>query len=130
MEILTAPFETKDVGTEGGFSGNASVFGVKDLAGDVIEPGAFRKSLSKGPSRVKMLWSHNPSEPIGVWTELREDSRGLYAKGQLLLSVQRAKETHSLLKARVLDGLSIGFRTSPGDTDYDANTRTLKSIDL
>ncbi len=60
---------------------------------------------------VKMLWQHDPARPIGVWDEVREDGRGLYVKGRLLLEVQAAREAHVLLQAGAIDGLSIGYRT-------------------
>ena len=58
-----------------------------------------------------MLWQHDPTRPIGVWDEVREDARGLYVKGRLLLEVQAAREAHVLLQAGAIDGLSIGYRT-------------------
>ena len=58
-----------------------------------------------------MLWQHDPARPIGVWDEVREDARGLYVKGRLLLEVQAAREAHVLLQAGAIDGLSIGYRT-------------------
>ena len=60
------------------FEGYASLFGVPDGAGDVVAPGAFAASLRKRPpSRVRMLYQHFAHEPIGVWEQIREDSRGL-----------------------------------------------------
>ncbi len=64
--------------------GYASVFGAVDQGGDVVEPGAYQASLDRLASsgrRVKMLWQHDPTQPIGVWDEVREDGRGLYVKG-------------------------------------------------
>jgi Escherichia/Staphylococcus phage prohead protease len=58
------------------FEGYASLFGVPDGAGDVVAPGAFAASLRKRPpSRVRMLYQHFAHEPIGVWEQIREDSR-------------------------------------------------------
>ena len=58
-----------------------------------------------------MLWQHDPTKPIGVWDEVREDGRGLYVKGRLLLDVQTGREAQALLVAGAIDGLSIGYRT-------------------
>lgn len=90
--------------------GYASLFGATDQGGDVVERGAYAKSLSAG-RRVKMLWQHDPNEPIGIWDEVREDERGLYVKGRLLDSVARAREAAVLTRAGAIDGLSIGYRT-------------------
>lgn len=78
---------------DGHFSGYASVFGVPDLGRDVVVPGAFAASLARrGAAGVRLLFQHDPAEPIGRWLSLREDARGLFAEGQLNLAVQRARE--------------------------------------
>lgn len=97
---------------DGHFTGYASVFGVPDLGGDVVVPGAFSASLARrGAAGVRLLFQHDPSEPIGRWLSLREDARGLLVEGQLNLAVQRAREVDALMRGGGLDGLSIGFRT-------------------
>ncbi len=97
---------------EGRFSGYASLFSAADLARDIIAPGAFAASLRRrGAAGVRMLFQHDPAEPIGVWEELVEDGRGLFARGRLASGVRRAREVLALLREGALDGLSIGFRT-------------------
>jgi Escherichia/Staphylococcus phage prohead protease len=94
------------------FEGYASLFGVPDGAGDIVAKGAFRASLRRRPvSQVRMLYQHSAHEPIGVWTTIREDVRGLYVRGRLTLDVTRAREVRSLIRDGALNGLSIGFRT-------------------
>jgi HK97 family phage prohead protease len=116
------PLETKFCGLSGGLAlkdgaeiaGYASLFGAADQGGDVVQKGAYGGSLArlaKLGSGVKMLWQHDPTRPIGVWDEVREDGRGLWVKGRLLLEVQAAREAHVLLQAGAIDGLSIGYRT-------------------
>ena len=96
---------------DGHFTGYASVFGVPDLGRDVVMPGAFSASLARrGASGVRMLWQHDPAEPIGLWLALAEDARGLRVEGKLNPSVQRAREVAALVREGALDGLSIGFR--------------------
>ena len=96
---------------DGHFRGYASVFGVPDLGRDVVERGAFAASLARrGPTGVRMLWQHDPAEPIGAWLALTEDAKGLRVEGKLNLSVQRAREVAALIADGALDGLSIGFR--------------------
>ena len=95
-------------------AGYASLFGSTDQGGDVVQAGAYGASLSrlaKAGRGVKMLWQHDPTRPIGVWDEVREDGRGLFVRGRLLLEVQAGREALVLLKAGAIDGLSIGYRT-------------------
>ncbi len=94
--------------------GYASLFGRRDQGGDVVEPGAYAaslKALAGSGRRVRMLWQHDPREPIGVWDEVREDGRGLWVKGRILTEVTRGAEAAALVKAGAIDGLSIGYRT-------------------
>jgi uncharacterized protein len=109
------PLDAKAVSDEGTIEGYASVFGVVDSYNEVVEPGAFVDSLVKARQsgrKIKMLWQHDPHQPIGVWDDLAEDSKGLWAKGRLLVDQSpRAREAHGLLREGALDGLSIGYRT-------------------
>jgi HK97 family phage prohead protease len=113
-------------------AGYASLFGAADQGGDVVQAGAYGDSLrrlSKAGSGVKMLWQHDPAKPIGVWDEVREDSRGLFVRGRLLLEVQAAREAHVLLQAGAIDGLSIGYRTLRAEKAA-AGQRLLHEIEL
>lgn len=107
--------EIKAVQEDGFFSGYGAVFGNVDWYNDVILPGAFSKTLEEWALKNKfppVLWNHNDSEPIGVYTKIYEDAKGLYVEGRLLINdVPRAKSTHALLKAGAIDGLSIGYIT-------------------
>lgn len=95
---------------EGCFTGYAAVFGNVDKGNDVIEAGAFKKSLQENPE-VPILWSHDPENPIGVSTYVVEDGKGLKVEGQLAMDVQRAREVHSLMKLGAIKGISIGYNT-------------------
>jgi HK97 family phage prohead protease len=126
-----ANLELRGLNGDGSFSGYASVFGEVDLGKDSIERGAFRKSLAdRGPSGVRMLFQHDPAEPIGAWKTIREDGRGLYVEGILADGVARAREVHQLLKNAALDGLSIGFRTVRARTDAKSGVRRILEADL
>lgn len=122
-----------EVGSDGvAIEGYASVFGVADQGGDIVEKGAYARSLkalAKADRSVKMLWQHNPAEPIGVWDEVEEDGRGLYVKGRLLADVERAREAAALLSAGAIDGLSIGYRTVKA-TKNDQGQRRLAELEL
>lgn len=121
----------EDVSGDGSFSGYASLFGAVDLGRDVIEPGAFAASLKRrGPGDVRMLYQHDPDQPIGRWLSIREDARGLHVEGKLSLGVARAREVHELMKSGALDGLSIGFQTLRARNEKGAGVRRILSADL
>jgi len=116
-KLLSAPLEIKAMEEGGEFEGYASVFGVQDMDGDVIVQGAFGNTLAKSRESgrmPKMLWQHNPSVIVGRWTEMAEDENGLLVKGSLILEVTHGREAYALMKAGVLDGLSIGFNIAEG----------------
>ncbi|MEM1350730.1 MAG: HK97 family phage prohead protease [Pseudomonadota bacterium] len=95
-------------------SGYASLFGSVDQGNDVVEQGAYGAALRKIARRgsgIKMLWQHDPAQPIGVWDEVREDDKGLWVKGRILDSVAKGREAIALIEAGAIDGLSIGYRT-------------------
>jgi len=94
------------------FEGYASLFGVPDGAGDIVQPGAFSRTLRRRPpDKVRMLYQHSALEPLGIWEDIKEDARGLYVRGRLVLDVARAFEVRALFSEGALNGLSIGFRT-------------------
>jgi hypothetical protein len=116
---------------DGTVEGYASLFGEIDQARDMVMRGAFAATLAaRGPQRIPMLFQHDPAEPVGVWLELREDHRGLFARGRLIPEVARAKELLSLVRAGAVDGLSIGFRTVKGNIDPRSRIRRLYAIEL
>ncbi len=113
------------------FEGYASLFNVPDSSGDVVARGAFAASLRRRPpEKVRMLYQHSAVEPIGVWEEIREDSRGLYVRGRLVLDVMRARDVRALIAEGALNGLSIGFRTVRARRDAGTGLRTLTEIEL
>lgn len=97
----------------------------------MILPGAFTETLQKRQANgVRLLFQHDPAEPIGVWQHLVEDSRGLFAQGRLALDVRRAREVHSLMRAGAVDGLSIGFKALKAHRDRSRGRRLIEKIDL
>ena len=111
--------------------GYASLFNIVDEGGDVILPGAFAASLrASGAEGVRMLFQHDPAQPVGVWEVIREDGRGLYVRGRLTPGVARARELLALMRDGALDGLSIGFRTRKAIRDARAGLRRLYELDL
>jgi uncharacterized protein len=113
------------------FEGYASLFGVMDLGHDVVLPGAFRDSLAaRGAGGIRLLWQHDPHQPLGRFDEVHEDARGLYVRGQLDLAQPKAREAFSLLRRGALDGLSIGYRTQIERKDPATGLRALERVDL
>jgi HK97 family phage prohead protease len=127
-------FEMKALDSKGVFSGYGSVFDVIDSYREVVTPGAFSKSLAKWKAKDRlppMLYQHRAGEPIGAFTEMHEDKKGLYVEGQLLVDdIQRAKEVYALLKAKALSGMSIGFNVMPDGEEYDSRAGIYKLTEL
>ncbi len=125
------PFEFKSLTEAGTFEGLAAVYGVVDDYNDVIEPGAFSKTLDALGGVAPMLWHHDMKEPIG-FADARETDAGLWVRGELNLHVLRARETHSLMKQAqgegVPFGLSIGFDTV--QAEWQGQMRHVKEIRL
>lgn len=137
MKIYDFALDAKAVGDAGEFEGYASTFGNVDQGGDVVEPGAFIEGIVKAKKdgrTIPMLWQHDQREPIGVWVDMAEDTKGLYVKGNLLIEADPlAKRAHGLLKAKALGGMSIGYRIPVGGAEQDEKRRgvtRLKTIDL
>ena len=85
---LNVPFEIKSVSATGEFEGYGSVFGIEDSYGDVVMPGAFKRTLNEWSQKGRlpaMLWQHKSDEPLGPYLEMKEDENGLYVKGRLLI---------------------------------------------
>lgn len=113
------------------FAGYASVFGRVDQGGDIVMPGAFTQSLRRrGRGGVRMLFQHDPKEPLGVWREVAEDATGLWVEGELADGVARAGELVRLIEQGAIDGLSIGFRALRATRDARTGHRRLWQIDL
>jgi len=130
---LKAYHDDDDDENKGMFEGYASVFGNKDLGNDVVVNGAFRKSLrAKGARKIKMLFQHDTKEPIGVYTQIKEDGNGLYVKGQLAMNTQKGREVYELMKMGAIDGLSVGYRVDAKGSHYDERGKKsmLKEVDL
>lgn len=113
---------------QGLVAGYGAVFGGIDSYGDTIAPGAFQASLSRGTPLF--LWQHRMEQPVGRWTALHEDSRGLHVEGQLNLQTAAGREAFAHLQAGDLSGLSIGFNLAPGGSKYADGVNVLTQIDL
>lgn len=116
--------------SEGRIEGYASRFGEMDKGGDIVVKGAYTGSLASG-RKPKMLWQHDPSQPIGVWDEVKEDETGLFVSGRIYPDAKTANDVgiKSLIQDGAIDGLSIGYRTIKADRD-SKGARLLKEVSL
>ncbi len=115
-EIKDFRFEIKEVTDEGSFTGILSVYGVVDLGNDVVEPGAFTKTLQESGGEIPCLYRHE--DPIGM-LQVTDTGAALEVKGQLVMdlnpdgspAVPDAFKALALMRKRVVRGMSIGFLT-------------------
>ncbi|MER8439292.1 HK97 family phage prohead protease [Mesorhizobium sp. M1312] len=136
-------FAPSDINSQTGvFSGYGAVFGILDSHKDIIMHGAFKASLGEWRARgrlPKMMLMHGSSGnpftgddlPIGIWTMMREDAKGLYVEGRLLaLNTDYGRRILSLMAGGALDGLSIGFRVKRSSPGSGNTKRWLEEINL
>lgn len=135
--LCKASFDLRQKGhsqIEGYFSGYASIFDEVDSQNDRVVRGAFTRTLKSWQQMAgqpKMLWQHQEENVIGVWHTIKEDQRGLYVEGALLLEVAKAKEAFVLIKQKALDGLSIGYQIKQAiKGTKPSSVRLLTDIDL
>lgn len=135
IEIKSFSLKLEDVDTQGTIRGYASTFGNVDLGLDVVDKGAFKKSIKEARGIWPILADHNPSKQIGWNMRAEEDDRGLFVEGKLDLNVQDAREKYSLAKS-AMDlgaqmGLSIGYMVVKAEPDREKPmVRHLKEVKL
>lgn len=132
LEVKFAALEIKSEDEDDEYltiSGYGSVFNNVDGGGDMVMPGAFKECIAKG-RKPKMLWQHDPNQPIGVWDEQREDANGLFMRGRVSKKIGKGAEIASLIKMGGIEGLSIGYRTQEYEMDMDNGVRKLTKLDL
>jgi len=123
--------EVKFTGSQdqGIFEGYASVFDVVDSDGDVILPGAFKSTLSGSTRQVAMFFNHKKWDiPIGRWTHLEEDSKGLYARGELTPGHTQADSIKAAMRHGTVGGLSVGFGYTANDFASTQTGKAFKNI--
>lgn len=114
----------------GEFSGYAAVFGNEDSGHDVIQKGAFAKTITEDFDRIKILSQHESyALPIGKPLELREDDKGLFIKGKIS-NTEKGREILTLMRDGVLNELSIGYDATEFEFDSKTGIRYLKEIKL
>lgn len=128
-EIKSFPFEVKVNNAKRTIEGYASTFGNKDFVGDIVQPGAFKKTLAERASKVKLLWQHDPSQPLGKPIHMAEDSKGLYVEAKISKS-RLGDEALELIQDGVIEDFSIGYDVLKDEYDTQEKTRLLKELKL
>lgn len=126
MEKKSMKFEMKAIG-ENVIEGYSAYFNNIDSYGDIIESGAFNKTIQENRNRVKVLWQHDTNMPIGKPIEMYEDSRGLYVKAQISMT-DIGKNAMILMRDGVVDEMSIGYDVIKDE--YKGRNRVLKELRL
>lgn len=119
--------EIKTMTEAGAFDGLLSVYGVLDAGGDVVEVGAFSKTIRDRGGKIPLLWQHKADVPIGSLA-LTDTAAALEVKGQLLMELPQAQQAYALIKAGIVKGLSIGYETIK--KTMDGSIRRLKEVKL
>lgn len=126
MQYKASRFELKAAG-DNTIEGYAAYFGNVDSYGDIIENGAFTKTLKENSGRVKVLWQHDTSEPIGKPIHMEQDSKGLYIKAKISMT-DTGRKAMELMRDGVIDEMSIGYDIIKDE--YKAKNRMLKELRL
>jgi HK97 family phage prohead protease len=99
-----------------------------DFEGDIIEPGAFTKSLASSP-KIPMLWQHDTKQPCGHWFSYASDSRGILASGKFNLSTSWGRDAYGAVKGGDVESFSIGYLTEKATYDRQG-VRHLEELNL
>ena len=135
LKVRDLDLSVKSVDAKSGrFSGYASVWGAVDSYRETVARGAFAESLAATKAKgrtLPILWQHRSAEPIGHWTDLREDDHGLYGEGELWIDeAAQARIARKGLASGAVSGLSIGYYVQDDSFDETKRLRTLKRLDL
>lgn len=126
-EVKAFPFEMKLNEKKRTIEGYASTFGNRDLVGDVVEAGAFRKTINERANQIKLLWQHY--EPLGKPLRMSEDSKGLHVEAYISKTTL-GNDALELVRDGVIDRMSIGYDVVKDEYKSDTNTRHLKELKL
>jgi HK97 family phage prohead protease len=129
-KVKNLHLKVKSVNDDGTFTGMGSVFGVVDSYGDIVVKGAFTKTLEEQKGKIRCLWQHDQTQPIGVFTSLIETDEGLQVEGKLTLGSTGGANAYALMQDGAVDGLSIGFQTIQDSFDQQTGIRYIKEVKL
>ncbi|WP_182359469.1 HK97 family phage prohead protease [Tomitella gaofuii] len=138
--------EVKADGEEAGvFSAYASVFGVRDSYGDVVEKGAFTDTLKEWSAKgatIPLLFAHKNNDPdyfIGSVSEAVEDETGLRVRCKLDLDSPKGEQVYRLIKDGRLAEMSFMYNVRDGEDvvpvkdgkrDWENRYYSIKSVGL
>lgn len=111
------------------FEGYASIFGNIDDGGDIMQAGAFAKTINENIKRIKVLFMHNVMSVIGLPTKLFEDTKGLYFDAQVSKTTL-GKDVMTLIHDKVITDMSIGYNPIKWSWDEEMEVRTLQEVRL
>lgn len=130
MNIKDIRAELKTIGTAGRFEGYAAIFGNVDDGRDRILEGAFKEIVRNQSGKIVTLYMHSFKDPIGL-ASAAQDSKGLHFEAQLELDDPTAKRAHTLMRAGILDGMSIGYDVLDNGASFDdKGVRDLSALKL
>ena len=131
---VVRPFKIKEMTPEGMIAGYASVFGVVDSDNEVIDKGAFKRTIGHKKGAVPVLWQHDRTRPCGWGREAAEDEYGLAVKAKLLLGTVDGDLAHEFAKGGIeaggTVGLSIGFRVPANGSYIEKGVRHFREVEL
>jgi HK97 family phage prohead protease len=107
--------------------GYGAIFGNVDSHEDIIEKGAFTKTLSENGSRIAFCYQHDIYNPIGKITTIVEDDMGLKISVRISDSEDDIK---TKIKEGILKEMSIGFQTIRYSQDTDTDIRRIQECKL
>ena len=111
-------------------TGYLSEFGSKDYDSDIIEKGAFAKSIQERKDNIFFLNQHDWKQPHGKFNVLMEDSKGLYFESNPLPNTTYSNDLIELYSLGIVKEHSIGFSTIKSEWHKDGYTRTIKEVKL
>ena len=116
---------------QGIVSGYFAVFGNKDLDGDVIEPGAFTKTvMERGPQGkqlIKYLLDHDKNKVVAKIMSLYEDEKGLRYEAKIG-SHAAGQDFQKMIESELINQHSFGFRTIKEQFDQEAKANLIKEV--
>lgn len=126
---FTKAFEVDSnfIDDSGTYNGHAAVKNNIDFGGDVFLDGAFDFSKIP-PDKLRVLWNHNDDIVIGKHFNAVEDEKGLSVNGELILEIEKARDTRILVQKNAIDGLSLGYFINPNDVYFKDGIRYIKKV--
>lgn len=122
----------KDVDTKQGIvTGYFAAFDSKDSDGDIIDRGAFNKSIQErgpqGKQLIKWLLDHDKYKAIGKITELKEDNYGLYYEGKVGRHTL-GKDFLYMVEDEIINQHSFGYRVIKEQFSSATKSNHLKEL--